>query len=239
MSDADDRSISGRVAAWSVHLFTASGVVFALLALDAVHRSSWREALAWLLVALAVDGVDGTLARAAKVQSRLPRIDGSALDLVIDYLNYVLIPAVLIWRAGFLPNGVAIPLAAAIMVSSLYVFARRDMKTNDGYFRGFPALWNVVALYFVVAPPPPVLAALIILGLVVLTFAPIHVVHPFRAADAGKSAPVLAVVWAASTAALLAPNLPPTAHALLLAVSLLSLLLLLAIGFRRTLRGER
>jgi phosphatidylcholine synthase len=220
-----------------VHLFTASGVVFALLALDAVERSSWREALAWLLVALVVDGVDGTLARALHVEARVPRIDGAALDLVIDYLNYVLVPTFLIWRAGFLLAWAAIPLAAAILISSLYVFARRDMKTADGYFRGFPALWNVVAVYFVVAPPAPALASLVVLALVVLTFAPIHVVHPFRAADARRTAPALAVIWALSTAALLVPDPPSVLGSVLLGLSLVSLLLLVTIGLRRTFRS--
>jgi phosphatidylcholine synthase len=222
-----------------VHLFTASGVVLALLALDAVERGNPREALAWLFVALLVDGVDGTLARALHVEARVPRIDGAALDLVIDYLNYVLVPTFLIWRAGFLLEGAEIPLAAAILLSSLYVFARRDMKTADGYFRGFPALWNVVAVYFVVAPPSPAVASIIVLALAVLTFAPIHVVHPFRATDARRSASVLSVIWGLSTAALLAPNLSPSVGSLLLGLSLLSLALLVAIGLRRTFRKAR
>jgi phosphatidylcholine synthase len=188
------------------------------------------------LIALAVDGVDGTLARAFHIQTRLPLIDGAALDLVIDYLNYVLVPTFLIWRAGFLLGGAEVPLAAAILLSSLYVFARRDMKTADGYFRGFPALWNVVAVYFVLAVPRPGLASLIVLVLVILTFAPIHVVHPFRVADARRTASALAFVWATSTVALLVPNLPAYAGSALLSVSLITLLGLVAIGLRRTFR---
>jgi phosphatidylcholine synthase len=238
MADHDVRTGKGRVAAWAVHLFTATGVVFALLALDAVERGHPREALAWLLVALVVDGVDGTLARAFQVESRVPRIDGAALDLVIDYLNYVLVPAFIIWRSDFLPDGIDVPLLAAILVSSLYVFARRDMKTDDGYFRGFPALWNVVALYFVVAPPAPAFASIIVAALVVLTFAPVHVVHPFRAADARRSGPVLATIWALATGALLVPGLSSAFLAAALGLSLVTLLLLIAIGLRRTFKGS-
>src|SRR5688500_4675133 len=95
---------SGRVLAWGVHVFTATGAVLALLALDAVERGEWHEALLWLFAALVIDGVDGTLARAMRVAERVPRIDGAALDLVIDYLNYVLVPALLIWRAELLPG---------------------------------------------------------------------------------------------------------------------------------------
>ena len=237
MANEDARAGGGRLAAWAVHAFTASGVIFALLALDAAQRGHPRAALAWLLVALVVDGVDGTLARAFQVEARLPRIDGAALDLVIDYLNYVLVPAIIVWRSGFLPDWGELPLVGSILISSLYVFVRRDMKTDDGYFRGFPALWNVVALYFVVATPAPAFAAIIVAALVVLTFAPIHVVHPFRAADARRSAPVLAAVWAIATAALLVPDLPAAANTAALGLSLLSLLLLLALGVRRTFRG--
>jgi phosphatidylcholine synthase len=225
--------------AWAVHLFTASGIVLALLALDAVIGGRDREALLWLFAALAVDGIDGSFARAARVKERLPRIDGEVLDLVIDYTTYVLIPALMIWRMGALPDALALPFTAVILVSSLYVFARRDMKTDDGYFRGFPALWNIVAFYFVVAPPEPALAAAIVAALVVLTFAPVHAVHPFRVRDYGALLPILAVVWAVATVALLWPGLDEAIAKPLLAVSLGSALLLLALGLWRSVRGPK
>ena len=223
--------------AWGVHLLTAGGAALALLAIDAVFRDSFREALLWLLAALAVDGVDGALARKANVAERTPRIDGAALDLVIDYLTYVVIPALVIWRMGILPESLALPFTALILMSSLYVFARRDMKTDDGYFRGFPALWNVVALYFVVAPPGPAMAAAIVVILVVLTFTPVHVVHPFRARGYGFWLPAAALLWAASSAALLLPGLGNAPSAALLAASLATAAALIGIGLRRTLRG--
>ena len=235
----DDTSDGGRLPAWGVHLLTAAGAALALLAFDALFRDSFREALLWLLAALALDGVDGTLARKAKVKERLPRIDGEALDLVIDYLTYVVIPALIIWRAEVLPEAVALPLMAAVMMSSLYVFARRDMKTADGYFRGFPALWNVVALYYVVAPPAPAAAAAIVGALVVLTFAPVHVPHPFRVREHGAGLPVLALLWAAATVALLLPGLADGAARAALAVSLGSAAAIAALGLLRTLRGAR
>ncbi len=223
--------------AWGVHLLTASGAALALLAIDAVFRDAHREALLWLIAALVVDGIDGTLARAAKVAERTPRIDGSALDLVIDYLTYVVIPAMVIWRLEVLPGPLALPLAALILMSSLYVFARRDMKTDDGYFRGFPALWNVVALYFVVAPPAPVAAVAIVVLLIALTFAPVHVVHPFRARGFGPWLPAAALLWAASSAAMLLPGLGTAMSAALLATSLATAAALVGIGLWRTLRG--
>ena len=119
-------------------------------------------ALIWLLAALAVDGVDGTLARWARVKEHVPRIDGEAFDLIVDYLNYVFVPAIFIVRAGLVPEALSLPLAAAILLSSVYVFVRRDMKTPDNYFRGFPALWNVVALYLFVAQPGAAIGAVVV-----------------------------------------------------------------------------
>lgn len=225
-----------RLFAWGVHLFSATGVALAILAWSAIDQHLWTQAMLWLAVALLVDGIDGTLARAAHVKTVVPRIDGSALDLVIDYLNYVFLPVVFMLEAGHLPGPLALPLAAAILMSSLYVFARTDMKTGDGYFRGFPALWNVVAFYFFVAPPQPMVAALTVMVLVVMTFAPIHVVHPFRVRDYGYWLPGIATAWAASTAALLIPALGWAAWAVLLAVSLGSAAILLILGLARSLR---
>lgn len=236
---ADNATAQEKLLAWGVHLFTASGVVLALLALDAIVRGEWREALLWLFVALAVDGVDGSMARAVRIKERVPRIDGDVLDLVIDYLGYVLLPALLIWRADFLPPPLAFPLAALILLSALYNFARRDMKTDDGYFRGFPALWNIVAFYFVVAPPDPAVAAGVVVALAALTFAPVHFVHPFRVTDYGRWLPALALLWAVSTVALLLPGLAADLHRALLAISLAAAAALLALGLLRTLRGRR
>lgn len=226
------------MAAWAVHALTASGLVLALLAIEAVGRGDWRVALLWLLAAIVIDGVDGTLARAVRVDERLPRIDGSVLDLIVDYLTYVFVPALLIWRAEMLPQEVALPLVAAILVSSLYVFARRDMKTDDGYFRGFPALWNVVAVYLVLTPLPPWLAAAIVTGLVLLTFSPIHVVHPFRVTARRPIAAGAATIWVISTTALLLGLLAPSWWNIVLGFSLVSLAILALLGLIRTVRGR-
>jgi phosphatidylcholine synthase len=226
----------GELAAWAVHLFTASGMVLALLALEAAVEDRPADALLWLFAALVIDGLDGTLARRVRIKERLPRIDGEALDLVIDYVTYVFIPALLIWRMEMWPRPLALALASLICLSSLYVFARRDMKTDDGYFRGFPALWNVVALYFLVAPPAPIWAAGIVIVLVVLTFAPVHVAHPFRVGDYGKWLPAIAIVWAGATAPLLWPGLDETLRGPLLATSLASAAMLLGMGLWRSVR---
>lgn len=229
----------GHLLAWGVHALTASGAAVALVSLDALAREAWREVLLWQLLALAIDGIDGTLARAARVKERVPRIDGEALDLIVDYLNYVLVPTLLMWRSGSLPEGWALPLAILIQLSSLYVFTRRDMKTEDGYFRGFPALWNVVAAYVLLLQPDEAAVALIVVALTVASFAPIHVVHPFRTHHFKMLAKVLAVVWTVSTLLFILSAPTGTARDLLLYGSLLSLVGLAGLGAWRTVRGER
>jgi phosphatidylcholine synthase len=225
--------------AWAVHLLTASGAVLALLALSAIERGDFRLALLWLLVALAIDGIDGTLARKARVQEHAPRIDGPALDLIIDYLNYVFIPTVMIWKARLLPEPLALPLAALILLSALYNFTRRDMKTEDFYFRGFPALWNVVALYLIVAQPGPNVAAVGVILLALLTFAPVHFAHPLRVRDFQPWLLGIAALWAISTAALLWRGWSVAATSVWLGVSLGCSALLVVVGLIRSVRGAR
>lgn len=235
-TETPPESIGARALAWAVHAFSATGAVLALFALVAIDGHRWTEALLWLFAALIVDGVDGTLARAARVKAAAPRIDGDALDLVVDYLNYVFVPTMFMLEAELLPAPAALPLAALIQLSSVYVFARRDMKTADGYFRGFPALWNIVALYLFAARIDPAVAAATVAALVALTFAPIHFAHPLRSPDYRPLPAMLGLAWTASTLALLLP-VGAAARPLLLAVSAVSATLIVGLGLLRTLRG--
>jgi phosphatidylcholine synthase len=225
--------------AWLVHLLTASGTVLALVALAAVARKEWGAALMWLLLALAIDGVDGTLARIARVREQVPRIDGETLDLIVDYLNYVFVPAMLIWQAGLVPEGSGPFLAGLILISALYNFTRRDLKTEDNYFRGFPALWNLVAFYLFIARPGVEVGALVVVLFAALTFAPVHFVHPFRVKDYGRWLPILSCLWAAATAALLWPGWDAGIQSAWLTLSLALAFALLALGLLRTIRGPR
>ncbi|MGI8611699.1 MAG: CDP-alcohol phosphatidyltransferase family protein [Sphingomicrobium sp.] len=226
------------IAAWLVHAFTASGAVLALLALLAVEQQRWALALAWLALSGIIDGVDGSLARWARVKERLPRIDGDALDLVIDYLTFVFVPALFIWRAELVPPALAPWLAAAILISSLYVFARTDMKTEDGYFRGFPALWSVVAFYLFVLQPGAGIGAVVVVLLIAMTFAPIHFVHPFRVRDYGVWLPAVAVLWMVATCALLWPDWSEPMRTFVATVSVATAAALLGMGLLRSLRGR-
>ena len=236
---AASATFAQKALAWSVHLFTASGAVLALLAVAAIDGGRLHEALLWLFAALVVDGIDGTLARAARVKELAPRVDGDVLDLVIDYLTYVLIPTMFLWRAELVPAAWALPLGALIQLSSLYIFARRDMKTADGYFRGFPALWNVVALYLFVTGASPQVGAIAVLAFAVMSFAPVHVIHPFRVRDYGALSPMLALLWAVTSLPLLVTSLDEQFRLALLWVSLATSAVLIVLGLWRTIRGPR
>src|SRR5205085_11583647 len=137
----------GDALAFSVHVFTASGAVLALLALLAALEHNWSLML-WLLgAALIVDGVDGTIARRLRVAERLPRWSGDVLDLVVDFLTYVFIPAFAVVASGLLPFSLAVACATAIIISGALYFADREMKTVDYHSRGFPSVWNVPLFY--------------------------------------------------------------------------------------------
>ena len=136
-----------RLAAASVHLFTALGAVCGLLAALAAFDGAWEEMFAWLGIALVIDGIDGTFARLTHVEERLPRFSGERLDLVVDYVTYVFVPALALVRAGYLSGTIGLAFAAAILLSSLYHFSDLASKGEDYSFVGFPAVWNLVAFY--------------------------------------------------------------------------------------------
>src|SRR5579864_7543216 len=142
-------------AAFAVHVFTACGAGCALLALTAAVNGQWSAMFGWLGIALCIDGIDGTFARRLQVAKLLPRWSGDILDLVVDILNYVFVPAYALAASGLLPQHVAVPLGVLIVVTGALYFADRLMKTSDYYFRGFPALWNIAAFYLFVLKPQP------------------------------------------------------------------------------------
>lgn len=192
-----------RVAAGLVHLLTASGAIWGLLALDAAVAGRYRAALGWLGLALAIDGVDGTLARCVGVSPSAGRIDGSLLDNLVDYLNYVFVPAVLISRAGWLPDELALLGASLICMTSAFQFAHRAAKTTD-HFRGFPSCWNVVAAYFLLLDLPPLWAFLWVVVLAGLALAPIRFVYPSRTRALRMWTLPLTGIWLAALALLVA-----------------------------------
>lgn len=181
--------------AFSVHIFTASGAVLALFALIAAVERAWPQMFLLLGLALLVDGIDGMIARHLDVAARLPRWSGDVLDLVVDYLTYVFIPAFVVVWSDLIHPLLSVPCAVAIIISGALYFADRDMKTKDNFFRGFPAVWNVPVFYLVLLKPPSVIAAGAVVLLTVATFVPIPFVHPSRVRQGRVITIALLVVW--------------------------------------------
>ncbi len=196
-------------AAFAVHVFTACGAACALLALIAAVRADWPQMYVWLGIALFIDGVDGTFARRLRVADVLPRWSGEVLDLVVDILNYVFVPAYALAASGLLPRPIAIPLGILIVVTGSLYFADRLMKTSDHYFRGFPALWNVAAFYLFLLRPAPWLGAVLIAALAALTFVPFHVVHPLRIAHLRALTTGALILWTLLAIFAVTKNLQP------------------------------
>lgn len=199
-----------RAGPWLVHLYTASGAVLALLALDGIVGNRYRDAFVWLTIAAIVDATDGVLARLADVGARLPWFNGSKLDDIVDYLTYVFVPAFLVWHAELVPPGWAPPVAAAILLSSAYGFNRADAKTADHYFTGFPSYWNVVVFYLYIARSGPAINAAVLLMLAALVFAPIRCIYPSRTPVWRRTTIVLGVIWGVALLAMVwrMPDVP-------------------------------
>lgn len=198
-----------RVAAFGVHIFTACGVGFGLMALIAATRSHWTEMFFWLGLSLLFDGVDGPIARKLRVAQVLPNWSGDALDFVVDFVTYVFVPAYAIAASGLLPPYIGIALGFGIVVSGALYFADLRMKTVDNFFRGFPVLWNAVAFYLLLLKPSPWIGALAIVALIAMTFVPMKFLHPVRVRRLREVNLALLVLWAALAGYALARDLDP------------------------------
>src|SRR5467141_3879412 len=185
-----------RATAFSVHIFTAMGAGVALIALLEAVREHWAAMFAWLGVALVIDALDGPIARRLDVVRLQPDWSGEVLDLVVDFVTYVFVPAYAITASGLLLPLAAPVLGVGIVVSSALYFADRRMKAADNHFRGFPALWNAAAFYLFLLHLPPALASLAVAALIALTFVPFHVLHPIRVARLRGLTLSLLAVWA-------------------------------------------
>jgi phosphatidylcholine synthase len=209
MSLANKRMPMRNAAGFLVHVLTASGGAVALLALYAAIERDFPTAFAWLGLAMFIDGIDGTLARAARVTETAATIDGATLDLIIDFLTYVVAPIVAVWRSDLMPTTVAFWIGLVVTIASALYFADTRMKTADNWFRGFPALWNVFVLYLFVFRPPWLVNAAAMLAAAALMFAPIVFVHPLRVVRMRLWTVAASVAWFLFAAVAIAERLEP------------------------------
>ncbi|MHC5536794.1 CDP-alcohol phosphatidyltransferase family protein [Singulisphaera rosea] len=194
-----------RFLAWCVHLYTASGLVIAALISVLLVRGgtdAYRSSFFLMLLATVIDATDGTFARRIGVKKVLPNFDGRKLDDLTDFLTYTFLPLLLIWRAGILPTGQEAWLLFPLLASA-YGFCQVEAKTEDGYFLGFPSLWNVVAFYLYVLHLPEWTSLGVVVTLSLLTFVPSRYLYPSQPGLLNVLSNILGVVWACLLAGIL------------------------------------
>ena len=208
--------------AWLVHLYTAAGAVAAFFGAVAVFDDRYKDAFLWMIAATFVDATDGVLARRAQVAARLPHIDGARLDDIVDYLTFVFLPALFVYRAGLAPPSLDELVVAAMLLSSAYGFSAVDAKTDDYFFTGFPSYWNIVALYLYVGVQrgvlTPPITAVVLLTLSAMVFWRVGYVYPTRTPVWRTATIALGALWALSILAIVL--MLPQVSSVLVAVSL-------------------
>jgi phosphatidylcholine synthase len=203
-------SLTSQVLAWTVHFYTALGLVCAaLIAVLLVEggEAAFRNSFLLMLLACVIDATDGTFARKVGVKKVLPGFDGAQLDNIIDFLTYTFLPLMLIWRAELLPGGLAWCLLLPL-IASAYGFCQVSAKTDDGYFLGFPSYWNLVAFYLYVLKPEAWVSLVLIVGLALLTFVPSRYLYPSQKGKLNAVTNVLGAIWAAMVLVIML-QLPP------------------------------
>lgn len=172
-----------KILAWSVHLFTATGAVWGFLTLLAIWDSNFKHAILYIVIAMLVDGFDGMLARWFHVKEYAQGVDGGLMDNIIDYLNYVVVAALLLVRVPeLMPERLALPAAMSILLTSAYQFAQTDAKSDNSsyFFKGFPSVWNFLVVYMMLLGLNPwVNLGLLVIGNI-LIFVPVRYVYPTR-----------------------------------------------------------
>ena len=183
------------IRALSVHFLTATGAVFAMLAMIEAVQQDWPMMFVWLVVAFIVDGIDGPLARKYDVKTHAAQFDGVLLDLIIDYLTYVFIPAFALFYSGLLPGWTGWVALLVITFASVIYFADTRMKTADNSFHGFPGCWNMLVLVLFALEPPTGISLALVGALAVAMFLPLKFVHPTRTVRWRKVSLPMALAW--------------------------------------------
>jgi phosphatidylcholine synthase len=195
--EEDDWSPSRKrvITAWLTHLVTASSAVWGLLAILAITNQEWTAAFWWMAIAILIDSFDGLLARRVDVKRVLPQIDGALLDNIVDYLNYVFVPAYFLYSADLLPPGFMVIIPAAILLASAYQFSQTEAKTDDHFFKGFPSYWNVVVFYMFLLELNPWVNLGFAVLFCILVFVPIKYIYPSRTTIQPRLTMILGVLW--------------------------------------------
>jgi phosphatidylcholine synthase len=225
----------GRIGAWLVHIYTASGAILAFAGAWGVVHGSDRLALGAMFAATVVDATDGVLARRARVKDVLPHIDGGRIDDIVDYLTFVFLPMLLLEASGGLYLWSVLPVVGLVLLSSMYGFVSPDAKSSDHFFTGFPSYWNIVVLYLLVFRTTAGVNAVVLVVLSALVFVRIGYVYPSRTPVLRPLTLALGAVWGLQLVAIIA-TYPTPPHVLTissLAFPVYYVVLSLVLHFRR------
>ena len=169
-----------KIRASLVHFLTGSGIIFSFLALVSVIEGYKLQTFMFLGVALIIDIIDGTLARKYKIDVIFPNIDGKTLDTIIDYINYILIPCIMLYKFNYLPQNFSLIIPIVILCISLYSYINIKLIDASFSYLGFPSIWNIILLYLEILSFNKWINLLIIIFFVFLKFVPFKVLHPMR-----------------------------------------------------------
>jgi len=183
------------IVAWLVHIYTALGAVLGLYTILAVEEANFRLAFLLMACTVIIDATDGALARAARVKEIIPWFDGTLLDNLVDYLNYVIVPSLLMLRAHLLPEQDGLWLAAMPVLSSAYGFCRSDAKTADHFFLGFPSYWNIVFFYLYALQTALWINAFVIIALSIMVLVPVRFIYPSRSPRFRYQLNAVGAIW--------------------------------------------
>jgi phosphatidylcholine synthase len=178
-----------------VHLLTGLGIVAGFFALIAVMNNNQKDAFLWLGLAFLIDSVDGNLARKFNVKKNLPNIDGKMLDSIIDFFNYVIIPSIMIYWFRYVPDQFVLLIPAILIFISIFSYVNLNILTNDNYYNGFPAIWNVIVLYFYIFGTSQHFNLIFLIMLIVLKFSPLKCIHPLRVKKFKNLSILFAIFW--------------------------------------------
>jgi phosphatidylcholine synthase len=193
--------------AWGVHLYTALGAVFGVLAIYYAGVGDYRASFIAMAVTIAIDSSDGTLARFFSVKTRVPGFDGALLDNIVDYLTYVVVPVYFAIHAGLVTGAIGFAVGGFVLIASAYQFCQAEAKTPDHFFLGFPSYWNLVVFYLYCLSWGIAANEIVLTIFGVMVFVPIKYIYPSRTRPLRPLTVTLGIVWGAITLAML-PALP-------------------------------
>ncbi len=184
-----------KILSFSIHFLTGLGIIAGFFALIAVLNNNQKEAFLWLGLAFLIDSVDGTLARKFNVKKIFPNIDGKMLDSIIDFFNYVIIPSIMIYWFRYVPDQFIILIPVILIFISIFSYVNLNILTDDNYYNGFPAIWNVVILYFYIFGTSQNINLIFLILLILLKFSPLKCIHPLRVKKLKNFSIFFSIIW--------------------------------------------